>query len=167
MDEKSSTLHTENSFPITLSNIRFRDFCLKYSVFQQVLLKIAIIGGDLALSIAGYACADKLLSYVQKDANGEYMKDSDGHYIIADEKAAGKWVGAIVGVGLGSMVYYIWNICDAVKVAKVKNMYYQARRRHDPRRQILNSRQRHTPKRTGLLTGQSFLFSPNTLGLLG
>lgn len=77
------------------------------------------------MSIAGYACADKLLSYVQKDANGEYMKDSDGHYIITDEKAAGKWVGAIVGVGLGSMVYYIWNICDAVKVAKVKNMYYQ------------------------------------------
>ena len=23
------------------------------------------------------------------------------------------------------MVYWIWNMCDAVKVAKVKNMYFQ------------------------------------------
>ena len=31
----------------------------------------------------------------------------------------------LVGALLGQAVLYIWNICDAVRVAKIKNMYYR------------------------------------------
>lgn len=86
---------------------------------------IAIIGGNIAINSVGYYCAGKMVSYLQKDASGNYMKDSDGHYIFTDEKAAAKWLGGIIAAGLGATIYDIWNICDAVKVAKVKNMYYQ------------------------------------------
>ena len=33
--------------------------------------------------------------------------------------------GAIVTLALAAGALYVWNICDAVKVAKIKNMYYQ------------------------------------------
>ena len=31
----------------------------------------------------------------------------------------------LAGALLGQAVLYIWNICDAVRVAKIKNMYYR------------------------------------------
>ena len=31
----------------------------------------------------------------------------------------------LCGALLGQAVVYIWNICDAVRVAKIKNMYYR------------------------------------------
>ena len=66
-----------------------------------------------------------MLSYVQKDANGKYVTDANGHYVYTDEKAARNWALAIAGVGVANLAYLIWDICDARKVATVKNMYYQ------------------------------------------
>lgn len=85
----------------------------------------AIFGGNVAFGIAETVCAYKLLDYVEKDANGNYVKDANGSYVISDEKAAMPWSIAIVAVSAANLAYGIWNICDAVKVAKVKNMYYQ------------------------------------------
>lgn len=86
---------------------------------------IAVFAGDAAFSLAGYLVANKALDYVQKDANGKPVKDEKGELIVTDEKNFKKYAGALIGVGLGNAIYWIWNICDARKVAKVKNMYYQ------------------------------------------
>ena len=86
---------------------------------------IAFFAGDVAIGATANIFADKFLDTVQKDADGKPAKDADGKYIFTDEKGARKWAGAIVGVSATAVAYYIWNICDARKVAKVKNMYYQ------------------------------------------
>lgn len=86
---------------------------------------IAIFAGDAAFGIAAGLCVNKFYDYVQRDANGKVMRDADGGLIITDEKAAMKWGLGLIGVSAGNMVYWIWNMCDAVKVAKVKNMYFQ------------------------------------------
>ena len=86
---------------------------------------IAIFAGDVAFSAVAGICADKLKEYVQMDADGKPVKGSDGKYIFTDKQAAGKWAGAVLGVSAAGVAYYIWNICDARKVAKVKDMYYQ------------------------------------------
>ena len=85
---------------------------------------IAFFAGDLAIGVAANLCADKFMEYVQTDANGKPVK-SDGKYVYTDDAAAGKWAGAIIGVSAIGVANYIWSICDARKVAKVKNMYYQ------------------------------------------
>lgn len=85
---------------------------------------IAIFAGDVALSVAASMCANKFMSYAQKDASGNYMRDSSGSLIMTDEKAARKWGVGVLGISLAGFGYWIWNICDAVKVAKVKNMYF-------------------------------------------
>lgn len=86
---------------------------------------VAVIAGDAAFGIAATVCVYKFLDYVEKDANGNYMKGEDGLFVVTDEKAAKKWGYGLIGVAAGNMVYWIWNICDAVKVAKIKNMYFQ------------------------------------------
>ena len=86
---------------------------------------LAIFGGNVALSVAGSVCGQKMLSYVELDANKKPVKDNDGKIVFKDKKAAAKWFGAMMGVGVAALAYDIWNICDARKVAKVKNMYYQ------------------------------------------
>ena len=86
---------------------------------------IAIFAGDVAFSVAAGVCAEKFKDYVQTDAAGKPVKGSDGKYIFTDENAARKWAGAVIGVSATAVAYYIWNICDARKVAKVKDMYYQ------------------------------------------
>ena len=86
---------------------------------------VAVIAGDAAFGIAATVCVYKFLDYVEKDANGNYVKDANGSYVISDEKAAMPWSIAIVAVSAANLAYGIWNICDAVTVAKVKNMYYQ------------------------------------------
>ena len=85
---------------------------------------IAFFAGDLAIGVAANLCADKFMKYVQTDANGKPVKDG-GKYVYTDDAAAGKWAGAIIGVSAVGVANYIWSICDARKVAKVKNMYYQ------------------------------------------
>ena len=85
----------------------------------------SILAGNVAISVAGNLTARKVLSYVEKDAAGKYVKGSDGQYVVTDEKAFKGWAGALIGLGAVALGYDIWNICDAVKVAKVKNMYFQ------------------------------------------
>ena len=86
---------------------------------------IAIIGGDIAFGVGTRLCVNQFLNYVEKDADGKYKKDENGLFVVTDEKAALKWGYGLIGLAAGNMVYWIWNICDATKVAKVKNMYYQ------------------------------------------
>ena len=86
---------------------------------------VAVIAGDAAFGVAATVCVYKFLDYVEKDANGNYMKDADGLFVVTDENAAKKWGYGLIGLAAGNMVYWIWNICDAVKVARVKNMYFQ------------------------------------------
>ena len=86
---------------------------------------VAVIAGDAAFGVAATVCVYKFLDYVEKDANGNYMKDENGLFVVTDENAAKKWGYGLIGLAAGNMVYWIWNICDAVKVARVKNMYFQ------------------------------------------
>ena len=86
---------------------------------------LGIFCGDALLGLAGGVCAYKALEYVEKDASGNYMKDADGNLVVKDEKAFKKWGLSMIGLGCATLIYDFWNICDAVKVAKVKNMYYQ------------------------------------------
>ena len=86
---------------------------------------IAIFGGNAAFGLAEFVFAHKYVGYIEKDANGNYVKDSDGTYLLTDKKAAMGWGGALLGTSLAHLAFEIWNICDAVKVARVKNMYYQ------------------------------------------
>lgn len=86
---------------------------------------IAVFAGDAAFGVAGSVCVMKFLDYVEKDADGNLVKDEDGQLVITDEKAAKKWGYGLIGVAVGNAIYWVWNICDAVKVAKIKNMYYQ------------------------------------------
>lgn len=91
---------------------------------------LGIIAGDIVLAGGAYFCADKFMSYAQKDANGEYIRDDKGNVVMTDEDAAKKWGFGLLGICLGGAVYDLWNIFDAVKVAKVKNMYYNDLQRH-------------------------------------
>ena len=86
---------------------------------------LAFFAGDVGFSVAAGLCADKFLKYVKTDAAGKPVRDDKGKYVYTDDKAAGKWAGAVIGVSAVGVACYIWNICDARKVAKVKNMYYQ------------------------------------------
>ena len=85
---------------------------------------IGILAGDVALGVAGHVCASKFTDYLAKDANGKYIKEN-GDFVYTDEKAAMPWGYAALGILAVDLGYYIWNICDASRVAKVKNMYYQ------------------------------------------
>ena len=47
-------------------------------------------------------------------------------YATTDEFGGDGGAAALLGCALlGQAVVYIWNICDAVRVAKIKNMYYR------------------------------------------
>lgn len=67
--------------------------------------------GSLALGCASLATAD--WNY--------YGLDYSGYHATADvENSTASGI-----LGLASLGLYIWNICDAVRVAKVKNMHFQ------------------------------------------
>ena len=98
---------------------------LGQAVCGEIGRGLAVFAGDAAFGVAATVCVYKFLDYVEKDANGNYKKDGKGLLVVTDEKAAKKWGYGLIGVAAGNMVYWIWNICDAVKVARIKNMYYQ------------------------------------------
>ena len=98
---------------------------LGQAVCGEVGRGIAVFAGDAAFGVAATVCVNKFLDYVEKDADGKYVKGEDGLFVVTDEKAAKKWGLGLIGVAVGNAVYWVWNICDAVKVAKIKNMYYQ------------------------------------------
>ena len=73
----------------------------------------AFFFGNLALTCAAAAA-------LENDSYGlEYSFDSD--YLNEGDTVAGI-------LGLANLAVYVWGICDAVRVAKVKNMYYQSMR---------------------------------------
>ena len=86
---------------------------------------LLVFAGDAALGIATSVCANKYKSYLMKDPQGRYVVDVEGGYVVTDDKAALKWSTATLVLAAGNVAYWIWNICDARNVARVKNMYYQ------------------------------------------
>lgn len=76
----------------------------------------AFIGGSILVSAFGSYFADSLLDVT--------VKDADGNYEFTDEKAAMRYVAMLVASGAAELALAIWSSADAVKVAKVKNMYY-------------------------------------------
>jgi len=86
---------------------------------------LAVFAGDAALGLATSLCAAKYKSYLMKDPYGNYVEDVEGGYVVTDDKAALKWSTATLVLAAGNVAYWIWNICDARNVARVKNMYYQ------------------------------------------
>ena len=79
---------------------------------------LAFFGGDIALYVVANVGAVKFKNNVNVDDNGKVTS-----YI--DEKAAKSGAYILTGAVAGLVITEIWAIVDAVKVAKVKNMYFQ------------------------------------------
>lgn len=75
-----------------------------------------MLGSALVAGVGSYA-ADGLVENVYKDANDEYQ------FVNKDKAMTYFWV--LMGSGVAELVMAVWSASDAVKVAKVKNMYYQ------------------------------------------
>lgn len=69
----------------------------------------------LGTTITGSLALGNLLS----EGHSSYYYDDQTYYY--DNSNTGGMVTLVLAAG----ALYIWNICDAVKVAKIKNMYYQ------------------------------------------
>lgn len=79
----------------------------------------AFLGSSIVISSIGSSVADDILDLMEKD--------DDGKYVIPDEnksKVKGK-IAVLCGVALAELGLSIWSCVDAVKIAKVKNQYYQ------------------------------------------
>ena len=77
----------------------------------------AFLGGNVAIGIVESASINKVASYLKID--------DDGNYSFTDEAAVKKHAIVFFSAILADAVLSIWSCADAVKVAKVKNMYYQ------------------------------------------
>ncbi len=84
----------------------------------------SFIGGSFVLNVVGSAFAQNLIDLAEKDSDGKFVIPED-----KKDKAKG-YFAALGGVALGELVLSIWSCADAVKVAKVKNQYYQDSRKH-------------------------------------
>lgn len=79
---------------------------------------LAFFGGNLAASIVANTGLKKFLNNVDTDGNGKVTGYTDEH-------AAKQGIKMALGAMLCGLVVEIWSTADAVRVAKVKNMYYQ------------------------------------------
>lgn len=86
---------------------------------------LAFFGGSVALNAVGNVSARRMLDCFSRDSEGNLVKDSNGKLIMTDEKGAKTAFAVMMGAGLSELVVCIWACCDANRVAKVKNMYYQ------------------------------------------
>lgn len=86
---------------------------------------LAIFGGSLVIDVVGSVFANRMVDCFERDSEGNLVKDQNGDPICNDKEKAKKMLWGVVASGTAALVYDIWNICDAVKVAKVKNMYNQ------------------------------------------
>ncbi len=88
---------------------------------------LGIFGANVAFALLGGA-ETSLMFYEAVKGSDNYRKygtpDADSNLIMGASAAA-----LLVTVA-GAATLNIWNIFDAVRVAKVKNMYYQDVRRH-------------------------------------
>ena len=76
----------------------------------------AIIGGNLGFMAIESLETLGLLYSIGSLFNQEYGKSVAGMAFCS---------GALALTTLGHLAFYIWNICDAARIAEVKNMYYQ------------------------------------------
>ena len=70
--------------------------------------------------------AYNILENAAEELNKLAVTDSDGKLTgYSDEAAAKTQIGIMVGGLAGMLAVAIWSSCDASRMAKVKNMYYQ------------------------------------------
>ena len=70
--------------------------------------------------------AYNIIENAAEEFSGLAITDSEGKITgYTDEAAAKKQLGIMVGGLAGMLAVAIWSSCDATRVAKVKNMYYQ------------------------------------------
>lgn len=84
----------------------------------------AFIGAEVLTSIVQSAGLNKVIDNIQI-VDGEIVKDENDEIVFTDEDAAKKGVMLFVGGALAQLTVSIWSCIDAVKVAKVKNQYFQ------------------------------------------
>lgn len=76
------------------------------------------VGAEAITYTIWRSAVDELMELAVTDANGTVTG-------FSDEKAAGKHIGWFFGGLAANLAVCIWSSVDAVKVVKVKNMYYQ------------------------------------------
>lgn len=79
---------------------------------------VAFFAGELVLLEVVRSAGETFTKSVTTDANGNVTG-------YTDEKAAKTSLGIFLGGLAADLALCIWSSCDAAKVAKVKNMYYQ------------------------------------------
>lgn len=84
----------------------------------------AFIGAEVLASMVQSAGLQKVFDNVQI-VDGEVVKDENDEIVFKDKDAAKKGVMIFVGGALAQAAVSIWSCIDAVKVAKVKNQYFQ------------------------------------------
>ena len=85
----------------------------------------AFLGTSVVLGTAGGILAQNVASFAVQNVDGTYSISE------ADRNKASGYLIALGGVALAQLAVDIWSCVDAVKIAKVKNQYYQdGRRRH-------------------------------------
>lgn len=84
----------------------------------------SFIGAAVVIDIFGQSAVNKLIKQVEyKD--GELVKDANGSIVFNDEEKAKQAVGMMFGAIVADLALRIWATVDGVKVAKVKNQYFQ------------------------------------------
>ena len=85
---------------------------------------LAFLLPNLALAGTNLALGTKLYSLIKKDSNGNVILTENG--IVYIDPAKAQSLSSIRSiVTLVDLALSIWSCVDAVRVAKVKNMYYQ------------------------------------------
>lgn len=83
---------------------------------------IGMFAAGLAIDGAFYFSASQFVYYINKDSEGNLVFDENGQ-LFSDEAEAGRWGGYAATFGGIALLYGIYSCVDAVKVAKVRNMY--------------------------------------------
>ena len=82
------------------------------------------IGAAVVIDMFGQSAADMLRKQIEyKD--GELVKDANGKIVFNDEAKAKQAIGMFAGAFVADLALRIWSTVDAVKIAKVKNQYFQ------------------------------------------
>ena len=99
----------------------------KFKEYLNVLEKQhdSITNENTEALLAHTELEQQVVKNLLRDSDGNFVKDSDGKLVATDESAAKKGAVVFLAGGLANLVLSIWSCADAVKVAKVKNMYYQ------------------------------------------
>ena len=88
------------------------------------------LGTSIVLDVIASSAATKIEDLAVRDSDGNFVKDSNDRIQFTDDKAARNAFTTVLVAGLIDLGVRIWSCCDAVKVAKVRNMYYQNTRKY-------------------------------------